>query len=148
MSKTFGQKLLAVQAEVSPITKDSDNPFYKSKYFDINKLIEVVKPVLTKHNIVLLQPLSHLQHEGKMVPAITTTLLDADSGEKITATTPITELNDAQKMGGSVTYWRRYSLQSILGLQAEDDDGNSLVKAPKGKAKAAAKPAKKNVLDW
>lgn len=147
MSKlTFGQKLLSVQKEVSPIVKDSDNPFYKSKYFDINKLIEVVKPVLSKHGIVLLQPLSHLATEGKMVPAITTTLIDAETGEKITSTTPITELQDAQKMGGSVTYWRRYSLQSILGLQAEDDDGNSLVKAPKGKK--PADKSKQAALDW
>ena len=128
---TFGQKLLAIQGEVAPVVKDSDNPFYKSKYFDINKLIEVVKPVLTKYGVVLMQPLSHIMIGDKAIPAITTTLLDADSGEKITSTTPITEVNDAQKMGASVTYWRRYSLQSILSLQGEDDDGNSLVKKPK-----------------
>ena len=36
----------------------------------------------------------------------------------------MTENSDPQKFGSSVTYFRRYSCQSILSLQAEDDDGN------------------------
>ena len=52
------KKLLKVQSEVGAISdKDSKNPFFKSKYFDINKLIEVVNPVLSKHGIVLIQPI-------------------------------------------------------------------------------------------
>ena len=153
MSKTLGQKLLEVQKEVAPIVKDSDNPYYKSKYFDINKLLEVVKPTLTKYNLVVLQPLTHIAVGDRIVPAITTTLIDADSGDKITSTTPITEVSDAQKMGASVTYWRRYSLVSLLSLGAEDQDANELVTPPKG-YDTKAKPAKakeaapKTVLDW
>ena len=142
---TMGEKLLAVQAEVSPITKDSDNPFYKSKYFDINKLIEVVKPVLSKHGLVVLQPLTHIVAGDQILPAITTTIIDAESGEKITSTTPLMQGQDAQKHGASVTYFRRYSLASLLALESVDDDANSLVKAPKGKAKP--KP-KATGLDW
>ena len=33
-------------------------------------------------------------------------------------------LQDPQKLGSAITYFRRYTLQSLLGLQAEDDDGN------------------------
>jgi hypothetical protein len=33
-------------------------------------------------------------------------------------------LQDPQKLGSAITYYRRYTLQSLLGLQAEDDDGN------------------------
>ena len=32
---------------------------------------------------------------------------------------------DAQKIGSAITYFRRYTLASLLGLQAQDDDGNS-----------------------
>ena len=35
------------------------------------------------------------------------------------------ELNDPQKLGSAITYYRRYTLQSLLALQSEDDDGNS-----------------------
>jgi hypothetical protein len=143
------QKLLDFQKEVGTITKDSNNPFYNSKYFDINKLLEVVKPLLSQHGMVLLQPLVGITNGDKTSPGITTVLLNADNAnDQISFTTPITELNDAQKMGGSVTYWRRYAIQSMLGLQADDDDGNSLVgKAPKKKA-AAKKQSKSSDDAW
>ena len=35
---------------------------------------------------------------------------------------------DPQKLGSEITYYRRYTLQSLLGLQAEDDDANMTVK--------------------
>jgi len=36
-----------------------------------------------------------------------------------------------QQLGSAITYYRRYTLQSLLSLQAEDDDGNEANKAPK-----------------
>jgi len=114
------KKLLDIQKEIGAISKDSTNPFFKSKYFDINALLEVVKPVLSKYGIVLLQPLTHIN--GK--PAIKTMLIEAETGVIIEDITPITENSDPQKMGSAVTYFRRYSLQSLLSLQAEDDDAN------------------------
>ena len=112
--------LLEIQKEIEPVAKTSDNPFYKSKYFDINALLEAVKPILSKHNVVLLQPLTHI--EGHT--AIKTILVDTDTGDAIEETVPITENPDPQKMGSAITYFRRYALQSLLGLQAEDDDAN------------------------
>ena len=35
-----------------------------------------------------------------------------------------TNLN-SQQQGSQITYYRRYTLQSLLSLQAEDDDANS-----------------------
>lgn len=114
------KKLLEIQREIGAIKKDSTNPFFKSKYFDINSLLDEVKPVLNKHNIVLLQPLS--ETNGK--PSITTTLIDADTGEASSWATILPESVDAQKAGSAITYYRRYALQSLLALQAEDDDAN------------------------
>ena len=114
------KKLLELQKAIGAIAKDSKNPFFKSNYFDINKLIQEVKPELNKLGLVLLQPLSNI--DGK--PAIRTVLMDTESGEKIEDVVPIPENSDPQKMGSAVTYYRRYSLQSLLFLQAEDDDAN------------------------
>ncbi len=127
-------KLLKVQEEISPIKKSSDNPFFKSKYFDINQLLETVKPVLTKNKLVLIQPLE----EVNGLPAIKTVIIDSETGDSLSSIHPIPTVNDAQKMGSAITYFRRYSLQSLLGLQAEDDDGNKA----SGKA-PAKKPAPK-----
>ena len=38
---------------------------------------------------------------------------------------PLPEVTDAQKAGSAITYFRRYALQSLLALEAEDDDGNT-----------------------
>lgn len=114
------KKLLTFQSKVGAISKDSTNPFFKKKYFDINKLLSVIEPILSNLGLVLLQPLTYL--DGKS--AIKTMLIDAETGEKIEYIIPLPENSEPQKMGSIITYYRRYSLQSLLGLQAEDDDGN------------------------
>ena len=127
------KKLLAVQKEIGAISKDSTNPFFHSKYFDINKILEVIKPVLNKHGLVLLQPLTHIDGHS----AIKTMLVDAETGETIESITPITENPDPQKMGSGVTYFRRYCIQSFLLLQAEDDDANKASGKDKPKVERA-----------
>jgi len=127
------KKLLAVQKEIGAIGKDSTNPFFKSAYFDINKLLDVAKPILNSHGLVLLQPLSNING----VASIKTMIIDPESGQSIEENTPLTQNPDPQKMGSAITYFRRYSLQSLLGLQAEDDDGNKA--SGKGKKKVEKK---------
>ena len=39
------EKLFHLQQEIGSISKDAKNPFYKSKYFDINSLIGQLKPL-------------------------------------------------------------------------------------------------------
>ena len=120
MSLSLSAKLVQVQKHIEAVSKDSKNPFFKSSYFDINTLIAEIKPVVNAAEIVILQPLTHI--DGK--PAISTIIIDSESGDKLEFTTPLPENNDPQKMGSIITYFRRYALQSILFIQAEDDDAN------------------------
>ena len=53
---------------------------------------------------------------------------------------------DAQKMGSAITYFRRYTLQSLLALQALDDDGNLATKTSKPKLLANT-PQFKNAFE-
>ena len=53
-------------------------------------------------------------------------IIDLDGGSFESSLTLPTDL-DAQKIGSAITYYRRYTLQSLLGLQAEDDDGNGAI---------------------
>ena len=115
-------KLYKVQKEIGAISKNSKNPFYNSKYFDINSLIKQVTPILEKHKLLLLQPI----REGKQYSVI----IDLDGGSVESSLELPTNL-DAQKIGSAITYYRRYTLQSLLGLQAEDDDGNSAIPSKK-----------------
>ena len=113
------QKLFAVQQEIGKISKDATNPFYKSKYFDINSLIEQTIPLFKKHGILLLQPIKN----GEVY-----TILRCNETEKQEESSiPLPEMSDPQKIGSCITYFRRYNLASMLGLQAQDDDGNATV---------------------
>jgi hypothetical protein len=78
-------------------------------------LIEAVEPILLEKGLVLLQPIK----EGKVFTIITS-IVDSYSVESY-IDLPI-NLNP-QQLGSAVTYFRRYTLQSLLSLQAVDDDG-------------------------
>lgn len=113
-------KLLAFQKEVSSVKKDKNNPFFNSAYFDINGLLAAVKPALNKHGLILIQPLGCA--DGK--PCINTIIIDSVTEESVSYATYLPDNLDAQKMGSAITYYRRYALQSFLGLEAGDDDAN------------------------
>ena len=111
----FYEKLSAVKSEVGRISKDSNNPFFKSKYFDINSLLMHVEPIIQKNGLLLLQPI-----QDNIVKSI---IFDTE-GFSIESGINLTGITDPQKLGSAITYFRRYTLQSLLALQAEDDDAN------------------------
>ena len=115
-------KLLKVQTEVGAISKDSKNPFFKSKYFDINSLIKHVQPLLADNGLLLLQPIK----DGCQYSII----IDTESGVEVGSQLELPNISDPQKLGSAITYYRRYTLQSLLGLEAEDDDANLASQKP------------------
>lgn len=135
---TIYDKLLEIQKETGPVRRSKTNPYFESRYFDINQLLQLFKPKFTEKNLLLLQPISNVNG----VPALLTILRDLDSGEEIRESCPIPQSGDAQKMGSAITYVRRYALQSLLALEAVDDDGNAASGREVAKAPAKA-PAKK-----
>ena len=114
------KKLFEAKKEIGKISKDSTNPFFKSKYFDINSLLEHVEPILQKKGLLLIQPIQ----DGK----VSTEIIDIDEDKTknfhVYSEMTLPNITDPQKLGSAITYYRRYTLQSLLGLQAEDDDGN------------------------
>lgn len=133
-TKNIYSKLLEVQKEVAPIKKTEDNPFFKSKYFDVNSILAALKPVLSKHGLVLTQA---IQTQGER-NVLNTVVANAENSESITSTIYLPDATDPQKFGSAVTYYRRYALQSLFALEAEDDDGN--MAAQPVKLSAPAKP--------
>lgn len=118
--KTIYSRLYEAKKEIGKISKDSTNPFYKSKYFDINQLLEHVEPILQKHGLLLLQPIEN--------ETVISTIIDVETEKTLSSGIALTGIKDPQKIGSEITYYRRYTLQSLLGLQAEDDDANATVK--------------------
>lgn len=136
MSEMFDD-LRAAQMEMPQFQKNAQNPHFKHNYTTLDDLLPAVLPILNKHNFVLLQQPTF--HEGQ--PALRYRLLHK-SGEEVTDVMPLLAIkDDPQAQGSAITYARRYSLVTLLGLSAEaDDDGNSSRPAPR---KAPAKTAPK-----
>ena len=121
MAKNIYTKLFDLQHELGSISKDARNPFYKSKYFDINSLIKQLHPLLFKHKLLLTQPITCNQ--------VRSIISDLEGGS-VESSMKLPKNLDAQKMGSAITYYRRYTLQSLLALQAVDDDANLASKLP------------------
>ncbi len=125
MEKTENNKLLDFQKKVGAIAKDSLNPFFKKNYFDINGLIAEIKPILNEVGLTLTQPISlEFDVTSRTGRSILHTFLKDGKDIIESSSISLPENLDPQKMGSAITYYRRYSIQSMLLLQAEDDDGN------------------------
>lgn len=110
------EKLEKVVSKMDKLSKDTTNPFYKSKFADLNQVIENVNPLLAENRLLLLQPII----DGHVVSKI----IDIETKEEITSSIILPLINDPQKVGIAITYYRRYTLKSLLSMQEEDDDGN------------------------
>jgi hypothetical protein len=139
----LAKALLAVQQEIGDVEKGAENPYFDSKYADLSSVIDTVKPVLNKHGIVFLQLPAVPKFEGTI--ALATILIHAESGESVQAVAEVPlSKNDPQAYGSAMTYTRRYSLVSVIGLKTVDDDGNAAssptIKKPQPQPTIAAKP--------
>jgi hypothetical protein len=114
--------LLSAKQEIGKVAKNAKNPHFKNTYADINALLEAVEPILLDKGLLLIQPIN----DGK----VSTIIIHAESGEQMESSIELPTLSNPQQMGSAITYYRRYTLQSLLSLQAEDDDANTASKAP------------------
>jgi len=125
-SKTgeISSALVKAQSQMGKAVKGSENPFFKSKYADISEVIEVCKEPLNSNGITILQEMQNVFINNEIHSFIKTKLLH-ESSEFISSMTPIisAKKNDPQAMGSAITYSRRYGLQTLLSIPAEDSDG-------------------------
>jgi hypothetical protein len=108
-------KLLEAKKEIGKATKNATNPHFKNKYVDINALIDTVEPILLSKGLILLQPIE----DGKQY----TRIIDAEDGSFIESYLTLPLGLTAQATGSCLTYFRRYTLQNLLSMQSQDDDG-------------------------
>jgi hypothetical protein len=131
--------LVAAQGEFSAVPKGSVNPFFKSNYAALPEVVATAGPVLAKHGLAISQFIGD--------DTLTTYLLHA-SGQFIAQEMKLHLVkNDPQAQGSAVTYARRYSFMSVLGLVADvDDDGNAATQASQAQVSRPA-PSSNNLGD-
>jgi len=118
----LAQALVKAQAEIEVAKRQQSNPFFKSRYADLEAVWAVARGPLTKNGLAIVQTLS-----GTVAEVTVTTRLLHQSGQWIEGSLTLKPVKaDPQGMGSAITYGRRYSLAAIAGVvvQGEDDDAN------------------------
>jgi hypothetical protein len=123
--------LSIVQGKLTYAKKDSANPFFKSKYADLESVWDACRSLLTDNGLAIMQFPGTCQQEplddDKWALWMSlTTIIAHKSGEWMgqEMSVPVTKA-DAQGAGSALTYMRRYALAAVVGVVQADDDGNA-----------------------
>ena len=125
-------KIHVAKQEIGVVKKNAKNPHFKNTYADLNALIEAVEPILLSKGLILLQPIK----DGKVF----TQVIDTETFEMVESSIDLSPNLTAQALGSQITYYRRYTLQSLMSLQSDDDDGQK-ASAPQAITKPICSPA-------
>lgn len=131
------KRILEVKKKIGVLSKNAKNPFFKSQYLDLNELLTHVEPLLWENNLLLLQPIQN--------GYVFSNIHDVETNDIVAQSfIELPDISDPQKLGSAITYFRRYTLKSLLSISEEDDDGNKASvsnKKPELKKKPLALPA-------
>lgn len=120
------------QFELKNIVKESkaDIGSFSYKYAELADVIDHIKEVFKKYNLSFVQHVhGNNQNEYKIY-----TQIQHKDGQFMASSMPVVysnglnhgKMNPIQALGSAITYSRRYSLMSLVGIAGEDDDGRSV----------------------
>ena len=138
--KEIAPALTAAIAAIEPVKKDGVNPHFRSHYATLAAVIDATREPLAANGLAVMQfPIIAVRD----FLGIETVILHK-SGEWIGSetTVPLAK-NDPQGYGSAMTYARRYGLMAVLGIAAEDDDGNAASGAPEKRSGYSVTPPAK-----
>lgn len=143
--------LALAQAAYLPVLKTSEvrvrgeKASYDHRFAPLDEILEKTRPGLTANGLSFIQLPCH-DGTGWLLKSI----LAHASGASIICTVPLPETTDMQKLGGNITYMRRYTAGPMLGVAAEEDnDGGAegtqsvSARAPMGKTQGSPPAADK-----
>ena len=123
-SETIGklaEALSKAQGEIVGATKESDNPYFKSRYADLAAVWEACREPLSKNGLAVIQT----TESDDAGVAIVTTLVHS-SGEWIRGRLVMKpQKAGPQELGSVISYARRYSLAAMVGVYQVDDDAEA-----------------------
>jgi hypothetical protein len=121
--------LSIVQGKLTHAIKDSANPFFKSKYADLESVWDACRSLLSENGLAVMQFPGLYSELDKSMSL--TTIISHKSGEFISQemSVPMSKV-DAQGAGSCISYMRRYSLAAVVGVVQADDDGNAASNKP------------------
>lgn len=127
--------LSKAQGKMKPAVFNKVNPHYKNRYADFTAVMDACRIPLSENGLSVMQ---YCETMGEKLVLVT--MLAHTSGQWIKSFFPMsTAQNTSQAIGAAMTYGKRYSLSSMLGIVADDDDDDGEV-ALKEETKKAEKP--------
>ena len=102
----------------SPFPREADRTF---RYASLASGLDIVRKALGKHEIATVQTTA-IDKEAGLIRLIT--VLAHSSGEWVSSDWPVCPVGETatpHKMGAALTYARRYSLFTLVGIAGEDD---------------------------
>ena len=127
MKEDFFKDYQALIQDTNRLKKSETNPFFKSSYVPLKAVLKEAKRLCKKNNFIFLQRPNVYGDKEEIQSTLITELIHS-SGEKIKGEIKLVakDKDDPQKLGGAITYMRRYSLATMLGIEEDDDDdGNA-----------------------
>ena len=119
--------LAKVQGDIEHASKDSVNPFHKSKYADLANVWEACRQQLSSNGLSIVQLPNGIEDNCLILD---TTMLHS-SGQWISSRIKMPmQKQDPQGYGSTLTYARRYALAAIVGVYQDDDDAEGAGKEP------------------
>ncbi len=117
--------LAKVQAEMGTFTVNKEG--YNFAYLTLAKILEIVLPIAGKHNMSIMQfPTIDIVADAPWVTILTRINCDEEWIEDKISFPMIlpTKKTDTEIMcmGASISYMRRFALQSILGIAGNDKE--------------------------
>jgi hypothetical protein len=134
--------LAKAQNEMDIARNTNINPFFKSRYADLASVVKASRPHLASNGLSVLQRMI-TSEQGRMY--LYTRLLHS-SGQWIESSMPINPpKGDIQSIGSYITYLKRYTYSSMVGVVSsdEDDDGEAAMK--KAREQKEQKPQNPNI---
>lgn len=135
-TRSFNKRLMDAMAEMENPTKSKTANVgkFSYKYESLDQVLEVVRPALTKHGLMLFQSVKW--REGVNGYVLETGVF-GDDDSRVMDERPFHTCSDAQSEGSWETYTRRYALRTAFGLTGEDDDGAATKQPVKTAQKAS-----------
>lgn len=154
--QTIYAGLAYFQSVCPAIKKDSEaGTKFKYKYGSLPHILEQIKPHMAAAGLGFTQPILLEDKEGESREVIKTVLFHIVDDKTIESTIELPDfkfdqMNVMQSKGSIITYLRRYSLMSVLGIVAEEDDNDAQGDGKKTQRKTTQKPGAKakDELPW
>lgn len=127
LNKKFMQVLNEVPNFATDETANAGSRTYK--YLNLATLLKNIKPIFEGHDIAFSQKVTFDgTGDGRQILGTVETVIFDENEQQTVCSYPFFVTGDPQQVGSAITYARRYSLTTVLGIFPDKDDDGGYAK--------------------